>query len=83
MTLFSKEAVAIFGAYLHVTMPAVVVAAALVLQAVHNAVPLLTLIPLMSGAYGRLLWLEFLEHQHRLARLWNADRTQNGKGVTR
>ncbi|HXC25132.1 MAG TPA: hypothetical protein VNU46_04390 [Gemmatimonadaceae bacterium] len=63
-----RHRAATLGAYLHVAMPAIVVGAALVLQALHNALPFVTLVALVSAAYGRLLWLEFLEHERGLVR---------------
>lgn len=49
------------GAYLHIVMPALIVAAALVFHALHNALPLFTLAVLVSAAYGRLAWHDFIQ----------------------
>lgn len=57
------------GTQLHGVMPSVVVIAALVLQLAHNAIPVLSLIALLSAAYGRLMWLEFMAHNFCLALL--------------
>jgi hypothetical protein len=48
------------GVCVHHVLPALIVVVALWCHVKHNPMPLLTLVVLLSGAYGRSVWSEFL-----------------------
>ena len=51
------------GAFVHLLTPPIIVLVALTYHGFGRPIPVLTLVTLISGAYGKALWRDFLENQ--------------------